>query len=46
MLQLTLARSVFKPQPPPLWFVTNGDATVGPVNTSLLLRGVERAAYP
>jgi hypothetical protein len=25
--------SVFKPQPPPLWYVTNGDLTVGPVVT-------------
>lgn len=27
-------------RPPPLWFVTNGEVTVGPVRTSLLQRGV------
>ncbi len=46
MLQINPTPSVFKPQPPPLWFVTNGDNTVGPVNTSLLLRGVERGRVP
>ncbi len=46
MLQITPTPSVFKLHPPPLWFVTNGDATVGPVNTSLLLRGVEHGRVP
>lgn len=38
--------SVFRPQPPPLWFVTNGELTVGPVVTNLLLRGVEFGRVP
>ena len=38
--------SVFRPQPPPLWFVTNGDLTVGPVVTDLLMRGVEFGRVP
>jgi hypothetical protein len=38
--------SVFRPQPPPLWFVTNGDLTVGPVVTDLLIRGVEFGRVP
>ena len=29
-----------RPKPPPLWLVTNGDVTVGPINTTLLVRGV------
>jgi hypothetical protein len=32
--------------PPPLWFVTNGDVTVGPVTTNLLLRGVVQERVP
>ena len=35
-----------KPQPPPLWFVTNGELTVGPVRTDLLLRGVREGRVP
>jgi hypothetical protein len=27
-------------RPPPLWFVSNGETTVGPVRTDLLMRGV------
>ena len=38
--------SVFPPKPPPLWYVTNGDVTVGPVNTSLLRRGAEKCRIP
>jgi len=38
--------SVFRPLPPPLWYVTNGDLTVGPVPTSLLVRGVEHGRVP
>ena len=38
--------SVFRPQPPPLWYVTNGDLTVGPVATGLLMRGVEHGRVP
>ncbi len=38
--------SVIKPNPPPLWFVTNGDVTVGPVLTQLLKRGVAEGVVP
>jgi hypothetical protein len=38
--------SVFRPQPPPLWYVTNGEVTVGPVLTGLLTRGVEYGRVP
>jgi hypothetical protein len=38
--------SVFRSQPPPLWYVTNGDLTVGPVVTGLLLKGVEHGRVP
>lgn len=33
-------------RPPPLWFVTNGETTVGPVRTDLLLRGVRHQRIP
>ncbi|HVY27951.1 MAG TPA: hypothetical protein VHB79_15450 [Polyangiaceae bacterium] len=39
-------KSVFRLEPPPLWYVTNGDLTVGPVVTGLLLRGVEAGRVP
>lgn len=32
--------------PPPLWWVTNGDVTVGPCNTSLLVRGIRSGKVP
>jgi len=32
--------------PPPLWFVTNGEVTVGPVTTNLLLRGIAHERVP
>jgi hypothetical protein len=38
--------SVFRPAPPPLWYVTNGELTVGPVVTGLLIRGVELGRVP
>ncbi len=38
--------SVFRPTPPPLWYVTNGELTVGPVVTGLLIRGVEFGRVP
>jgi hypothetical protein len=38
--------SVLKSNPPPLWYVTNGDVTVGPVLTNLLKRGVEHGRVP
>ncbi|MFZ5895879.1 MAG: GAF domain-containing protein [Myxococcota bacterium] len=46
MLQTQPSRSVFRLPPPPLWFVTNGELTVGPVVTSLLIRGVEHGRVP
>lgn len=46
MLQPRFPDSVFRPQPPPLWYVTDGDRTVGPVGTSLLIRGVEHGRVP
>jgi hypothetical protein len=33
-------------RPPPLWFVTNGELTVGPVRSDLLLRGVLHGRIP
>jgi hypothetical protein len=33
-------------KPPPLWFVTNGQHTVGPVRTDLLLRGILHRRIP
>lgn len=41
-----LPKSIFRLEPPPLWYVTNGDLTVGPVVTGLLLRGVEAGRVP
>jgi len=41
-----IPRSVFKQTPPPLWYVTNGELTVGPVVTGLLIRGVEFGRVP
>jgi hypothetical protein len=41
-----IPHSIFRPAPPPLWYVTNGDLTVGPVVTGLLLRGVEFGRVP
>jgi hypothetical protein len=38
--------SVFRVEPPPLWFVTNGELTVGPVVTGLLMRGIEAGRVP
>src|SRR4051812_43409130 len=38
--------SVFRPKPPPLWYVTNGELTVGPVVTGLLICGVEFGRVP
>lgn len=39
-------QTVFRPVPPPLWYVTNGELTVGPVVTGLLTRGVEHGRVP
>jgi hypothetical protein len=41
-----IPQTLFRPQPPPLWFVTNGELTVGPVVTGLLMRGVEYGRVP
>jgi hypothetical protein len=38
--------SVLKPNRPPLWYVTNGELTVGPVITGLLMKGVEQGRVP
>lgn len=46
MLHTRLPASVFRPQPPPLWYVSNGHLTVGPVDTTLLVRGVEYGRVP
>jgi hypothetical protein len=37
---------LLRPTPPPLWFVSNGDKTVGPVSTNLLLRGIAADRVP
>ena len=41
-----IPHSVFKQTPPPLWYVTNGELTVGPVVTGLLIKGVEFGRVP
>lgn len=41
-----VSQSVFLPQPPPLWYVTNGERSVGPVVTGMLVRGVEEGRVP
>jgi len=46
MKELARLPSVFRPLPPPLWYVTNGELTVGPVTTQLLIRGVEHGRVP
>jgi hypothetical protein len=46
MLSSQIPLTVFRPEPPPLWYVTNGELTVGPVVTSLLIRGVEYGRVP
>jgi hypothetical protein len=38
--------SVLRPNPPPIWYVTNGEITVGPVLTNLLMRGVDAGRVP
>ena len=44
---LTHSEKVLRPsRPPPLWFVTNGEITVGPVRTDLLQRGVFHGRIP
>jgi len=46
MPSLANFRSVFAPKPPPLWYVTRGDVTVGPVITTQLARGVAAGRVP
>lgn len=41
-----LSHSVFRVAPPPLWYVTDGELTVGPVLTDLLIRGVDSGRVP
>jgi hypothetical protein len=38
--------SIIPIPPPPLWYVTNGEITVGPVVTNLLVRGIEAGRVP
>jgi hypothetical protein len=38
--------SILKPKFPPLWHVTNGELTVGPVFTGLLIQGVDQGEVP
>ncbi len=37
---MQLAATKFRSTTPPLWYVSNGETTVGPVRTDLLVRGV------
>jgi hypothetical protein len=46
MNERAFSPSVFRALPPPLWYVTDGERTVGPVTTSLLIRGVEHGRVP
>lgn len=39
-------QTLLRPTPPPLWFVSNGSNTVGPVSTNLLLRGIAADRVP
>jgi hypothetical protein len=41
-----IPQSIFNVEPPPLWLVTNGEITVGPVVTGLLKKGVEYGRVP
>jgi hypothetical protein len=41
-----IPHTLFPVRPPPLWYVTNGELTVGPVVTGLLMRGVEYGRVP
>ncbi|MBK7580308.1 MAG: GAF domain-containing protein [Myxococcales bacterium] len=46
-MQISAATHSPRPvRPPPLWFVTNGELTVGPVRTDLLQRGVFHGRIP
>lgn len=38
--------SVLKSNPPPIWYVTNGELTVGPVLTGLLMQGIDKGQVP
>jgi hypothetical protein len=46
MQLIEVPHTVFRPVPPPLWYVTNGELTVGPVVTGPLMRGVEHQRIP
>lgn len=43
---MSLISEVSAPSEPPLWLVSNGKVTVGPVHTDLLLRGVMHGRVP
>jgi hypothetical protein len=43
---ISLQTNDLRSKPPPLWFVTNGELTVGPVTTNLLVRGVLHERIP
>src|SRR4051812_14409382 len=45
-IALGTANSIIPIPPPPLWYVTNGEITVGPVITGLLVRGIEAGRVP
>jgi hypothetical protein len=42
----TISPSVFRPQPPPLWYVTDGERSVGPVVTRQLVDHVQAGQVP
>jgi hypothetical protein len=46
MSPLAQLPGVIRPNPPPLWLVTNGEITVGPVVTHLLKKGVAYGKVP
>jgi hypothetical protein len=41
-----IPQSVFLPQPPPLWYLTDGERSVGPIVTGQLVRHVEAGHVP
>ncbi len=43
---VSLPSTIRAHMPPPLWHVTNGDVTVGPINTTMLVRGVAEGRVP
>jgi hypothetical protein len=41
-----IPQSVFLPQPPPLWYLTDGERSVGPIVTGQLVRHAEAGQIP